>query len=167
MVKTAGVAPSMLTFEGKAIVFNSREEANEGILQGQVKAGHVVVIRYEGPRGGPGMQEMLGPTSYIMGQGLGEKVALITDGRFSGGTRGACIGYVSPEAAVGGPIALLQEGDVIRIDIPNRCLEVKLAEADLQRRRAELPPYTSRPLTGYLKRYAEKVTSAGSGAVLM
>ena len=110
---------------------------------------------------------MLAPTSYIMGQGLGEQVALITDGRFSGGTRGACIGHVSPEAAAGGSIALLQEGDVIRIDIPGHCLEVKLAEAELQRRRAELPPYTPRPFTGYLKRYAEKVVSAGSGAVLM
>jgi len=167
VVKAAGVASSMRTFEGRAVIFNSQEEACAGILAGKVKAGHVVVIRYEGPRGGPGMQEMLAPTSYIMGQGLGEQVALITDGRFSGGTRGACIGHVSPEAAAGGPIALLQEGDVIRIDIPGRCLEVKLAEAELQRRRAELPPYTPRSLTGYLKRYAEKVTSAGSGAVLM
>lgn len=166
VVKAAGVAASMRTFEGRAVIFNSQEEACAGILAGKVKAGHVVVIRYEGPRGGPGMQEMLAPTSYIMGQGLGEQVALITDGRFSGGTRGACIGHVSPEAAAGGPIALLQEGDLIRIDIPGRCLEVKLAEADLQRRRAELPSYIPRPLTGYLKRYAEKVTSAGSGAVL-
>ena len=166
VVKAAGVAPSMRTFEGRAVIFNSQEEACAGILDGKVKAGHVVVIRYEGPRGGPGMQEMLAPTSYIMGQGLGEQVALITDGRFSGGTRGACIGHVSPEAAAGGSIALLREGDVIRIDIPGRCLEVKLAEADLQRRRAELPPYTPRPLSGYLKRYAEKVASAGSGAVL-
>ena len=167
VVKAAGVAPSMRTFEGRAVIFNSQEEACAGILGGKVKAGHVVVIRYEGPRGGPGMQEMLAPTSYIMGQGLGEQVALITDGRFSGGTRGACIGHVSPEAAAGGSIALLQEGDVIRIDIPGHCLEVKLAEAELQRRRAELPPYTPRPFTGYLKRYAEKVVSAGSGAVLM
>jgi len=167
VVKAAGVAPSMRTFEGRAVIFNSQEEACTGVLAGKVKVGHVVVIRYEGPRGGPGMQEMLAPTSYIMGQGLGEQVALITDGRFSGGTRGACIGHVSPEAAAGGPIALLQEGDVIRIDIPGHCLEVKLAEADLQRRRAELPPYTPRSLTGYLKRYAEKVSSAGSGAVLM
>ena len=166
VVKAAGVAPSMRTFEGRVVIFNSQEEACAGILAGKVKAGHVVVIRYEGPRGGPGMQEMLAPTSYIMGQGLGEQVALITDGRFSGGTRGACIGHVSPEAAAGGPIALLREGDVIRIDIPGRSLEVKLAEADLQRRRAELPPYIPRPLTGYLKRYAEKVTSAGNGAVL-
>ncbi|MFA5342977.1 MAG: dihydroxy-acid dehydratase [Kiritimatiellia bacterium] len=166
VVKTAGVAPSMRTFEGRAVIFNSQEEACAGILAGKVEAGHVVVIRYEGPRGGPGMQEMLAPTSYIMGQGLGEQVALITDGRFSGGTRGACIGHVSPEAAAGGPISLLRDGDLIRIDIPGRCLEVKLAEADLQRRRAELPPYTPRALTGYLKRYAEKVASAGSGAVL-
>jgi len=166
VVKAAGVAPSMRTFEGRAVIFNSEEEAGAGILAGKVKAGHVVVIRYEGPRGGPGMQEMLAPTSYIMGQGLGEQVALITDGRFSGGTRGACIGHISPEAAAGGPIALLQDGDLIRIDIPGRCLEVKLAEDELQRRRAALPPYVPRPLTGYLKRYAEKVSSAGSGAVL-
>ena len=166
VVKAAGVAPSMLTFEGRAVIFNSQEEAGAGILSGKVKAGQVVVIRYEGPRGGPGMQEMLAPTSYIMGQGLGEQVALITDGRFSGGTRGACIGHISPEAAAGGPIALLRDGDVIHIDIPGRCLEVKLTEADLQRRRAELPPYSPRPLTGYLRRYAEKVASAGSGAVL-
>ncbi|MFH1476966.1 MAG: dihydroxy-acid dehydratase [Verrucomicrobiota bacterium] len=167
VVKAAGVAPSMRTFEGRAVIFNSQEEACAGILAGKVKTGHVVVIRYEGPRGGPGMQEMLAPTSYIMGQGLGEQVALITDGRFSGGTRGACIGHISPEAAAGGPIALLQDGDVIRIDIPGRCLEVKLTEAELQRRRVELPPYSPRPLTGYLKRYAEKVSSAGNGAVLM
>ncbi len=166
VVKSAGVAPSMRVFEGRAVIFNSEEEAGAGILAGKVKPGHVVVIRYEGPRGGPGMQEMLAPTSYIMGQGLGEQVALITDGRFSGGTHGACIGHVSPEAAAGGPIALLKEGDVIRIDIPGRCLEVKLTETELQRRRAELPAYVPRPLTGYLKRYAEKVTSAGNGAVL-
>ena len=108
MIKTAGVAPSMLTHTGPAVIFESQEEAGEGILAGKVKAGDVVVIRYEGPKGGPGMQEMLSPTSYIMGAGLGESVALITDGRFSGGTRGACIGHVSPEAAVGGPIGLLR-----------------------------------------------------------
>ncbi len=166
VVKTAGVAPSMLTFEGRAVIFESREEACAGILAGRVRAGQVVVIRYEGPRGGPGMQEMLGPTSYIMGQGLGEQVALITDGRFSGGTRGACVGHVSPEAAAGGTLALVRNDDRIRIDIPGRRLDVLLDEAELERRRAAQPPYVPRPLTGYLKRYAARVTSAGSGAVL-
>lgn len=166
VVKKAGVAANMLTFEGHAIIFDSQEEACEGILGGRVKPGHVVVIRYEGPRGGPGMQEMLAPTSYIMGQGLGEQVALITDGRFSGGTRGACIGHVSPEAAAGGTIALLEEGDPIHIDIPNHRLEVVLSAAELQQRREKLQPYTPKPLTGYLKRYAEQVTSAGTGAVV-
>ncbi len=166
VVKTAGIAPSMLTFEGQAVVFNSREEANEGILQGQVKAGSVVVIRYEGPRGGPGMQEMLGPTSYIMGQGLGEKVALITDGRFSGGTRGACVGHVSPEAAAGGVIGLLRDGDVIRLDIPNHKLETTVPRDELERRRAQQPPFVPKITTGYLRRYAERVKSAGAGAIL-
>jgi dihydroxy-acid dehydratase len=165
VVKTAGVAPSMLTFEGQAVIFNSQEKACDGILQGKVKAGDVVVIRYEGPRGGPGMQEMLGPTSYIMGQGLGEKVALITDGRFSGGTRGACIGHVSPEAAAGGAIGLLNDGDTIRIDILNHLLETTVPKDELERRRAKQPPFTPKITTGYLKRYAEQVTSAGSGAV--
>lgn len=166
VIKTAGVAPSMLTFEGSAVIFNSQEEACAGILAGKVKAGNVVVIRYEGPRGGPGMQEMLGPTSYIMGQGLGEKVALITDGRFSGGTRGACIGHVSPEAAAGGLIALLEEGDLIRIDIPKHLLEVKLSDEVVRQRRARPPAYQPKSLYGYLKRYAAQVTSAGTGAVL-
>ncbi len=165
VVKTAGVAPAMLTFEGQAVIFNSREEACAGILAGQVKAGNVVVIRYEGPRGGPGMQEMLGPTSYIMGQGLGEKVALITDGRFSGGTRGACIGHVSPEAAAGGVIGLLNNGDTIRLDIPNHRLETTVPKDELERRRAKQPPFVPKITTGYLKRYAERVTSAGTGAV--
>ncbi|NLF99393.1 MAG: dihydroxy-acid dehydratase, partial [Lentisphaerae bacterium] len=135
VVKKAGVSAAMLTFEGSAICFDSQEEACEGILAGKVKSGHVVVIRYEGPRGGPGMQEMLAPTSYIMGAGLGESVALITDGRFSGGTRGACIGHVSPEAAEGGLIGLLRDGDRIRIDIPGRRLEALLDEAEIARRR--------------------------------
>ena len=166
VIKTAGVTPSMLTFEGKAVIFNSQEEACEGILAGKVKAGNVVVIRYEGPRGGPGMQEMLGPTSYIMGQGLGEKVALITDGRFSGGTRGACIGHVSPEAAAGGMIALLEEGDLIRIDIPKHQLEAVLTDDVIRQRRAKLPPFQPKSISGYLKRYAAQVTSAGTGAIL-
>jgi dihydroxy-acid dehydratase len=124
VVKTAGVAPKMLTHKGPAVIFDSQEDACEGILAGKVKPGEVVVIRYEGPKGGPGMQEMLSPTSYIMGAGLGDSVALITDGRFSGGTRGACIGHISPEAAVGGPIGLLKKGDVIEIDIPNHKINV-------------------------------------------
>lgn len=166
VVKSAGVAPAMLKMEGKAIIFNSEEEACKGILAGRVKAGHVVVIRYEGPRGGPGMQEMLGPTSYIMGQGLGESVALITDGRFSGGTRGACIGHVSPEAASGGPIALVEENDAIRIDIPNHLLELDVPAGELELRRQKLPPFQPRVSGGMLRRYADRVSSAGQGAVL-
>jgi len=135
VIKTAGVAPSMLKHTGPAVIFESQEEAGEGILAGKVKAGDIVVIRYEGPKGGPGMQEMLSPTSYIMGQGLGESVALVTDGRFSGGTRGACIGHVSPEAAVGGPIALLKDGDIIEIDIPGNSLRVRLTDKDLATRK--------------------------------
>ena len=166
VVKKAGVAPSMLTFEGKAVIFDSQEDACEGILAGKVKPGHVVVIRYEGPRGGPGMQEMLAPTSYIMGQGLGESVALITDGRFSGGTRGACIGHISPEAAEGGLIALLKDGDTIRIDIPNRVLEAELDDDEIARRREQLPVFEPRIQTGYLARYARMVQNAGTGAIV-
>jgi dihydroxy-acid dehydratase len=166
VVKKAGVAESMLTFEGKAIIFDSQEDACEAILDGNVKAGHVVVIRYEGPKGGPGMQEMLAPTSYIMGQGLGEKVALITDGRFSGGTRGACIGHVSPEAAEGGLIALLKDGDTIRIDINERTLEADLSDEEIEARRAQLAPFEPKIKTGYLKRYSKLVQNAGTGAVL-
>lgn len=166
VVKKAGVADKMLEFEGRAIIFNSQEEACEGILAGKVKPGHVVVIRYEGPKGGPGMQEMLAPTSYIMGQGLGESVALITDGRFSGGTRGACIGHVSPEAAEGGLIALLQDGDCIQIHIPNRSLHVCLDEETIAKRQASFVPLPPREVTGYLKRYSQVVNNAGTGAVL-
>jgi dihydroxy-acid dehydratase len=166
VIKTAGVHPDMLRFEGPAIIFESQEHACEGILDGKVQAGHVVVIRYEGPKGGPGMQEMLGPTSYIMGRGLGEKVALITDGRFSGGTRGACIGHVSPEAAEGGPIGLLRDGDIIRLDIPARVLEAKVSGDELVRRRAAWQPPEPRFKTGWLARYTKMATSAGAGAVL-
>ncbi|MDD2456018.1 MAG: dihydroxy-acid dehydratase [Kiritimatiellae bacterium] len=166
VVKKAGVAASMLKFEGKAVCFDSQEDACEGILAGKVKAGHVVVIRYEGPRGGPGMQEMLAPTSYIMGAGLGESVALITDGRFSGGTRGACIGHVSPEAAEGGLIGLLRDGDPVRIDIPERRLEALLDEAEIARRRADAPAWQPRALGGWLRRYATIVGNASSGASL-
>ena len=166
VVKKAGVAPNMLKFEGRAVVFDSQEESCNGILAGRLKAGHVVVIQYEGPRGGPGMQEMLGPTSYIMGQGLGESVALITDGRFSGGTRGACIGHVSPEAAEGGLIALLKDGDLIRIDIDGHKLEAVLSDDEIRRRRADLKPFTPKITTGYLRRYADIVQNAATGAVV-
>ncbi len=167
VVKKAGVAPSMHQFEGTAICFDSQDEACDGILAGKVKAGHVVVIRYEGPRGGPGMQEMLAPTSYIMGAGLGESVALITDGRFSGGTRGACIGHVSPEAAEGGLIGLIKDGDRIRIDIPGRSLEALLDDAEITRRRAAAPAWKPRAITGWLRRYALSVGNASSGASLL
>jgi dihydroxy-acid dehydratase len=166
VVKTAGVDPKMLQYTGKAVIFQSQEDACDGILAGQVKPGDVVVIRYEGPTGGPGMQEMLAPTSYIMGQGLGDKVALITDGRFSGGTRGACIGHISPEAAEGGPIGLLEDGDEIVIDIPARLLEVKVSDEELARRRAAWVKPAPRISTGWLKRYSQLATSANTGAVL-
>ena len=166
VVKKAGVSPSMYQFEGKAVCFDSQEEACEGILGGKVKAGSVVVIRYEGPKGGPGMQEMLAPTSYIMGAGLGESVALITDGRFSGGTHGACIGHVSPEAAEGGLIGLIQDGDIIALNIPNRTLEVRLDAATIAKRTAEQKPWKPRILTGWLRRYAQLVGNASSGATL-
>ncbi len=166
VVKSAGVAPNMLVFEGKAVIYNSEEESCENILAGNVHKGDVVVIRYEGPKGGPGMQEMLGPTSYIMGQGLGESVALITDGRFSGGTRGACIGHVSPEAAEGGLIGLLKDGDIISIDIPNRTLVAKLSDEEIALRKQNPPVAPDRKLTGWLKRYARMATSANKGAVL-
>ncbi len=166
IVKTAGVKPAMLRHAGPAVIFESELEAYEGIVNGQVKAGDVVVIRYEGPRGGPGMQEMLGPTSAIQGVGLGESVALITDGRFSGGTSGACIGHVSPEAAAGGPIALLEPGDIIEIDIPARTLNVRLSEEELAARRARWTPRPPRYNTGYLARYTRLATSADTGAVL-
>jgi dihydroxy-acid dehydratase len=165
VIKTAGVAPSMMNFDGPAVVFDSHDEAANGILNGKVKAGQVVVIRYEGPKGGPGMQEMLQPTSNIAGMGLGESVALITDGRFSGATRGGCIGHISPEAAEGGPIALVRDGDIIRIDIPNRTLSVKLSDAELAERRSQWQP-PKQELSGWLKRYAKMATSASRGAIL-
>ncbi len=166
VIKSAGVAPAMLTHVGPAVIFDSQEEAGEGILAGKVKAGDVVVIRYEGPKGGPGMQEMLSPTSYIMGAGLGESVALITDGRFSGGTRGACIGHISPEAAVGGPIGLLRNGDIIEIDIPNNQINVKLSKKELAQRKKTWKPPEPRIKTGCLAKYAAMATSADTGGVL-
>ncbi len=166
VIKAAGVDPRMLRHTGPAVIFESQEDACAGILAGRVKAGDVVVIRYEGPQGGPGMQEMLAPTSYIMGQGLGDQVALITDGRFSGGTRGACIGHVSPEAAEGGPIGLLRDGDIIEIDIPARTLHAQVSEADFTARRAAWQAPEPRFTTGWLARYAKMASNASSGAVL-
>ena len=166
VVKAAGVAKSMMTHSGPAVIFESQEDACEGILAGKVEAGDVVVIRYEGPKGGPGMQEMLSPTSYIMGAGLGESVALITDGRFSGGTRGACIGHISPEAAVGGPIGLLKKGDIIEIDIPNNKIEVKLTDSELAERKKSFKAPAPKITKGYLAKYASMATSADTGAIL-
>ncbi|HQX16376.1 MAG TPA: dihydroxy-acid dehydratase [Anaerolineales bacterium] len=166
VVKVGGVSEAMMKFEGPAVIFESQEEAMAGILAGKVKAGDCVVIRYEGPKGGPGMQEMLSPTSAIMGMGLGDKVALITDGRFSGGTRGACIGHVSPEAAAGGPIAALKAGDVIQIDLAARSLHVRLNEAEIESRLEALPKFKSKTTSKWLKRYSHFVTSADTGAVL-
>ena len=174
VVKAAGVAPSMMRFTGPAVIFESQESATTGILTGQVKSGDVVIIRYEGPRGGPGMQEMLAPTAAIAGRGLGESVALITDGRFSGATRGGSIGHVSPEAAAGGPIALVQPGDLIEIDIPARKLTLLVENTELEKRRAawvESPPAAMTQKVkdvprGYLQRYAKLVGSADTGAVV-
>jgi dihydroxy-acid dehydratase len=166
VVKSAGVDPKMLVHKGPAVIFESQEDACEGILAGKVKAGDVVVIRYEGPKGGPGMQEMLAPTSYIMGQGLGDSVALITDGRFSGGTHGACIGHMSPEAAEGGPIGLLKAGDIIEIDIPNRTLKADVSDAEFAERKKSWTKPAPRYKTGWLARYASLATNASNGAVL-
>ncbi|HML73657.1 MAG TPA: dihydroxy-acid dehydratase [Anaerohalosphaeraceae bacterium] len=166
VVKSAGVAAAMLKHSGPCVIFDSQEEACDGILGGKVKAGDVVIIRYEGPKGGPGMQEMLSPTSYIMGAGLGESVALITDGRFSGGTRGACIGHVSPEAAVGGPIALLKDGDIIEIDIPASTIKIKLSDTELAERKKQWTPRPPRITKGCLAKYAAMATSADTGGVL-
>ena len=166
VVKVGAVTPSMQRHCGPARIYNSQEEACAGILNGQVQEGDVVVIRYEGPRGGPGMQEMLAPTANIMGMGLGDSVALITDGRFSGGTRGACIGHVSPEAAAGGPIAALVDGDMIHIDLLECRLDVALSPDEITRRLSEAKPPKARVQSRWLRRYASLVTSANTGAVL-
>ncbi len=166
VVKTAGIAPSMRQFKGTAICFNSQAEAIEGIMNRKVKAGDVVVIRYEGPKGGPGMQEMLAPTSLIMGMGLGESVALITDGRFSGATRGASIGHVSPEAAEGGLIALIEDGDEIELDVDAHLLQLNVDEAEIERRRKNWKPYKQPVSSKWLKRYQLLVSNASNGAVL-
>ena len=166
IVKKSAVVPEMMVHEGPARVFDCEEDAIEAILTGKIVAGDVVVIRYEGPKGGPGMREMLNPTSAIAGMGLGSTVALITDGRFSGASRGASIGHVSPEAAVGGPIALVEEGDIISIDIPNNSLNLKVSDEELEARRAKWQPREPKVTTGYLSRYRELVTSGNRGAIL-
>lgn len=166
VVKRSAVVPEMMTHEGPARVFDCEEDAIDAIKGGRITAGDVVVIRYEGPKGGPGMREMLNPTSAIAGMGLGASVALITDGRFSGASRGASIGHVSPEAAVGGPIALVEEGDRIRIDISNNRLEVLVSDEEMAARKARWQPREPRVTTGYLARYAKMVTSGNRGAVL-
>lgn len=166
VVKQTAVSKKMLVHKGPAVVYNSEEESMKGILSGEVRAGDVVIIRYEGPKGGPGMRETLAPTSAIAGAGLSESVALITDGRFSGGTRGPCIGHVSPEAAVGGPIALVENGDTISIDIPNRRLDLLVDESVLEKRRASWRPPEPKVRGGVLDRYRKSVTSASRGGVL-
>ena len=166
VVKRSAVAPEMLVHKGPARVFDSEEEAIKVIYEGGIKAGDVVVIRYEGPAGGPGMREMLSPTSAIQGAGLGSTVALITDGRFSGATRGAAIGHVSPEAVNGGTIAYVKDGDIISIDIPNYSITLEVSDEELEERRKTMPIKKKTNITGYLKRYAEQVSSADKGAII-
>jgi len=166
VVKQAAVHSKMMKFSGKAMVFNREEEAMQAILGGKIKGGEVIVIRYEGPSGGPGMREMLAPTAAIVGMGLEDSVALITDGRFSGGTKGPCIGHVSPEAASRGPIAILKDGDIITVDIPARKLEVKLSQAEIDKRFVGWKPVEPKIKTGYLSRYSRMVASADKGAIL-
>ncbi|HIE09111.1 MAG TPA: dihydroxy-acid dehydratase, partial [Armatimonadetes bacterium] len=166
VVKRSAVSPEMMGERRlKARVFDSEEEAVEAILGGRIRPGDVVVIRYEGPRGGPGMREMLAPTSAVVGMGLDKEVALVTDGRFSGGTRGAAIGHISPEAAAGGPIALVEEGDEILVDIREKRLDLLVDEAELRRRRERWSPPEPKMKRGYLARYARMVTSASTGAI--
>ena len=167
VVKRSAVVAEMMVHEGPARVFECEEDAIEAIKSGKIVAGDVVVIRYEGPKGGPGMREMLNPTSAIAGMGLGSTVALITDGRFSGASRGASIGHVSPEAAVGGPIALIEEGDIISINIPEYKLDVKVSDEEMAARKAKWQPREPKVTTGYLARYREMVTSGNRGAILV
>ena len=164
VIKESAVEPDLLTYTGTAKCYDSEEEAIQAIIGGEIKEGHVVVIRYEGPKGGPGMREMLNPTAVITGMGL--KVALLTDGRFSGASRGACIGHISPEAMEGGPIALIHDGDTISIDIPNRKLQLEVSDEELAKRKAAWKQPEPKVKTGYLSRYARLVTSANTGAVL-
>jgi len=165
VVKSAAVVPEMLVHQGPARVFDSEEAATTAIMKGEFKSGEVIIIRYEGPKGGPGMREMLTPTSLLSGMGMDKEVALITDGRFSGATRGAAIGHVSPEAAEKGPIAVVKDGDIVKIDMPNHKLEVELTQKEIEQRLNLLPPFEPKVKTGYLKRYADRVTSASTGAV--
>lgn len=167
VVKRSAVSPVMMKYQGKARVFDSEDDATRVIMEGKIKQGDVVVIRYEGPRGGPGMREMLTPTSVLTGMGMADKVALITDGRFSGATQGASIGHVSPEAASGGPIAALIDGDLIEIDIPAYSLQVKLSQKEIKRRLSALPPFKPKVRQGYLERYSRNVTSASKGAIVV
>ena len=166
VVKRSAVAPEMLVHRGPARVFDSEEEAIKVIYEGGIKSGDVVVIRYEGPAGGPGMREMLSPTSAIQGAGLGSTVALITDGRFSGATRGAAIGHVSPEAVNGGNIAYVKDGDIISIDIPNYSITLEVSDEELEERRKTMPIKRKENITGYLRRYAQQVSSADKGAII-
>lgn len=166
VIKVGGVDPSIKVFKGKAICFSSHDDAVDAIDNHTVKKGHVVVIRYEGPKGGPGMPEMLAPTSSIVGRGLGKDVALITDGRFSGATRGIAVGHISPEAAAGGPIALVQNGDEITIDLTNRTLNVEISEEELNQRREKLEKFYPKVKKGWLARYSALVTSAHTGGVM-
>ena len=166
IVKTAAVDSKLMKFTGPAKIYESQDEALTGILNKEIEPGCVVVIRYEGPKGGPGMPEMLAPTSTIMGLGLGDKVALITDGRFSGGTRGACVGHISPEAAEKGPIAALQNGDLITIDIKNNSIQVNLSDKEIKNRLESLPKFKQNIESSYLRRYSKLVTSANTGAIL-
>jgi dihydroxy-acid dehydratase len=165
VVKRAAVAPEMMVHQGKANVFDSEEEATKAIMNKKIKPGEVIVIRYEGPKGGPGMREMLTPTSLLAGMGMDKEVALITDGRFSGATRGAAIGHVSPEAASKGPIAILKNGDIIKIDIPNYKLDVELSDKEISKRLSQLAEFEPKIKSGYLRYYAERVGSASGGAV--
>ena len=167
VVKRSAVAPEMLQHEGPAKVYDSEDEAIAAIYAGKIKAGDVVVIRYEGPKGGPGMREMLSPTSAICGMGLDKEVALITDGRFSGATRGAAIGHVSPEAMEGGPIAFVKDGDIIEIDITKGILNVKVSDEEMAERKKNWAPNEPKIKTGYLKRYSKLVSSAMQGAVML
>jgi dihydroxy-acid dehydratase len=166
VVKQTAVSEKAMRITGAAKVFDCEEDAMKAIMDRKVKSGDVVVIRYEGPKGGPGMREMLSPTSALTGMGLSDSVALITDGRFSGGTQGPCIGHISPEAMEGGPIALIKDGDIIEIDIPGRKINVRLSESELAKRRSEWKMPEPKTKTGWLARYARFVTSANTGAVL-
>jgi len=166
VVKQSGVSAKMMKFSGRAKVFNREEEAMQAVMNNKIKAGDCIVIRYEGPAGGPGMREMLAPTAAIVGMGLADSVALITDGRFSGGTKGPCIGHISPESSAGGPIAIIKDGDTINIDIPERKIEVKLSKAEIEKRFKNWKPVEPKIKTGYLSRYLRLVTSADKGAIL-